>query len=273
MWISNPCSCTPVLPLKSNPLRSPHQRKPLCLLQPWACPAPEQLHKASSPPQYLCNVVFLNTIFLCEHRWAEKSICSLELPFCPSLSAIGSGMQFPDLHISQYIYFTAGTACSHTLLTVVHVLQLQQIQSVLQWLLSQFCVTTTPRAIKNYTQTHTAHKLRSLFPIFFNLQSFKCKTVSKKKEKVPLFETSQSEVIWSLKAKSLSVIQNSYWNVMELLNATRRSSALWIVEVKMNTISYRHFFLDIFMCTFTANLGLCLNKKDILRSSAAVMVR
>lgn len=36
--------------------------------------------------------------------------------------------------------------------------------------------------------------------------------------------------------------------------------------------SYRHFLLDVFIGTFKANLGLCLNRKYILRSSAAVMV-
>lgn len=103
-----------VLPLKSNPLRSARQRKPLWLTEPCACPAPQQLHKDSSPPQYSCNVLFLKIAFLWEHRWADKPICSLEPPFCPRLSATGSPMQFPDLHISQYIYFSAGAACSHT---------------------------------------------------------------------------------------------------------------------------------------------------------------
>lgn len=57
-------------------------------------------HKASSPPQYSCNVVFLKITFLCEHRWADKSLCSLDPPFCLGLSATGSPMQFPDLHRS-----------------------------------------------------------------------------------------------------------------------------------------------------------------------------
>lgn len=194
MWMSNPGSCRAIPGIKSSqkstPERTPvtHAARSLSISRtaPWS--------QFSISVLVQCRIP--QNCFSLQAQMGRQIHLSFRASILPLFISQRLTHAVPRLtRIIVHIFY-----CRSCLLTVALVLQLHQTQRVSQWLPSQFCVTTAPGPINNYVQ---AHKLRSLFPIPFKPHFFTCKTLIKKKKKSkPLFETSQSEVIWRLRAKS-----------------------------------------------------------------------